>query len=544
MLSVNQSLKDSRRRGYVVYSCHFEMTRDPASSSRSAGRHPALRASEPELVVNKPESRAWRWAIPVGIFLGAAIVFGLFSWDRILQPSNHFHFLDLANSFLDGRLDTDSPTRHRGVKPKPEDRAGRQEAIDRHLTDGRGNAVGWNDWASVRRIKLTDDTVVRGVFPWSDQQGGQKNKFVGLDQTMRIIDPEKDIARGCGSPQRKCDETDYYVSFPPFPAVVFLPLVAIFGYNVNDVLFTVLNGALNCVLLFLLLEMLVVQGLSKRTRRENLILAILFGFGTVHFFSTIRGEVWFSALIMGVSLHMMYVMMATGTRHPFLAGLFLAMGMATRTPITFAFVFFALELFRDGDRMRWPGWAFLIRKGILFALPILVGGILLMFYNYYRFESPFEFGHKFLANGTRASIREHGLFSFWFLKNNLSAMITNPPVIDVFRPFIHITRHGLGLFWTTPVFLLLLWPKEFGAYARNAAITVGIVAIPLVFYQNTGWAQFGYRFGLDFMPYLFVLLAVGGRRFGRGFAVAFVLSILMNVLGAVTFDRIGMFYYD
>lgn len=478
------------------------------------------------------------------VFAVSAVILGLFAWDNVLGPSRHFHFLDMANSFLSGRLDTDTPKRFRNGSPRPEDRRGLQDAVNRHLGDGRGGTVGWNDWATVRVIKMTDGSEVKGVFPWSDQAGDQKKRFRTFDGSMRIIDPQLDIARDCGDPPRRCDETKNYVSFPPFPAFAMMPAFLVWGYDVNDVLFTVLNGALNALLLLLLLETLRTRGLSTRTTRENVVLTVLFTFGTVHFFSAIRGEVWFSALIMGVTLHILYVLLALQARHPFWAGLMLALGMATRTPIAFAFPFFALEILRDGDRLRWPGWGFALRKAVPFAIPILAVGFALMAYNYARFENPFEFGHTFLANGTRASIRDHGLFSPWFLRANLAAAITNPPIFSGTEPFIHITRHGLSLFFTTPALLFLFWPRTWGALGRNLAITAFLVAIPNLFYQNTGWAQFGYRFALDFMPYLFVLLAVGGRPFTRGFYVAVAMSLLINAFGAVTFDRMGMFYYD
>jgi hypothetical protein len=247
---------------------------------------------------------------------------------------------------------------------------------------------------------------------------------------------------------------------------------------------------------------------------------------------------------MGITLNTAYILLAVEARHPFWAGLMMALGMATRTPIAFAFPFFALEVFRDGDRLRWPGWGPLLKKGALFAAPVLAVGFALMAMNYARFENPFEFGHTYLANGTRASIRDHGLMSFWFLKNNLAAAFTNPPVIDGFPPFIHITRHGLSLLFTTPVLVYLLWPRRWDAFARNLLVAAAFVSIPDLFYQNTGWAQFGYRFGLDFLPFLFVMLAVGNRTFTKGFWVAFGVSIAMNALGAITFDRMGMFYYD
>jgi hypothetical protein len=89
-----------------------------------------------------------------------------------------------------------------------------------------------------------------------------------------------------------------------------------------------------------------------------------------------------------------------------------------------------------------------------------------------------------------------------------------------------------------------LWPKTFPPYARNLALAAFFVALPNLFYQNTGWAQFGWRFALDFMPFLFAMLAVGSRHFTKGFLVLCIYAFLMNALGAITFDRFPQFYYD
>ena len=64
-------------------------------------------------------------------------------------------------------------------------------------------------------------------------------------------------------------------------------------------------------------------------------------------------------------------------------------------------------------------------------------------------------------------------------------------------------------------------------------------------YQNSGWRQFGYRFSNDYSVFLFMLLAVGGRRFGALFHGAALWGVAWNLFGAVTFDRGGNFdrYY-
>ena len=76
-------------------------------------------------------------------------------------------------------------------------------------------------------------------------------------------------------------------------------------------------------------------------------------------------------------------------------------------------------------------------------------------------------------------------------------------------------------------------------------ITVACVAIPSLLYQNSGWFQFGYRFSLDYMVFLMMLLAIGGRPINLVTKMLIGVGIAINLFGAVTFDRHGEFYsYD
>ena len=49
------------------------------------------------------------WLNTTVIFLVTGAVLSLFAWERLAEPSPHFHFVDLAHSFRQGRLDTDTP---------------------------------------------------------------------------------------------------------------------------------------------------------------------------------------------------------------------------------------------------------------------------------------------------------------------------------------------------------------------------------------------------------------------------------------------------
>ncbi len=333
----------------------------------------------------------------------------------------------------------------------------------------------------------------------------------------------------------------FYVSFPPFPAVVMLPFVALHGYQFNDTSFTVFFGALNILLFFLLLERLSRSGDSPRSRKENLFLALMMGFGTVHFWACLRGEVWFTAQTMGVTLTCLYLLFAHQARRPFLAGLMLACASLTRTPLAFAFVFFLFELlFPDGrfDRdVLGVRRRETLKKGLLFAAPLLVFAAVMMWLNWTRFGSPLEFGHSHLWNNrVNAWVDNFGLFHPHYLQQNLKAAFLALPTFSA-RPLnIGFDGHGMSIFLTTPLFLLLLWPRRRARLSRALWASVVVVALPALFYQNDGYFQFGYRFSLDWTPFLFLLLAIGARKMDWKFIVLGLVGIYMGLWGAISFS--------
>jgi hypothetical protein len=135
-------------------------------------------------------------------------------------------------------------------------------------------------------------------------------------------------------------------------------------------------------------------------------------------------------------------------------------------------------------------------------------------------------------------IEKWGLFGYHYLAKNLGVALTSLPfwTPSGSTPF-QINLHGLALWVTTPLFVWLLWPRRTAVPHRALWITAACVAVPTLFYQNTGWLQFGYRFSNDYAIFLFALLAVGGYRFGRLFRAMAVLAILINGFGAWTFGR-------
>jgi hypothetical protein len=180
-------------------------------------------------------------------------------------------------------------------------------------------------------------------------------------------------------------------------------------------------------------------------------------------------------------------------------------------------------------------------------VPVVLALAFAALHNRARFGSAGEFGYRFLTVAWAARMEKWGLFSFHYLGRNLGVLLTSLPFHHPNgqpAPF-QINGHGLALWLTTPMYLWLLWPRLRAAPSLALWLTALAVAVPTLFYQNTGWLQYGYRFSNDYAPFLFALLAVGGRRFGPGFVGACAFAIVVNGFGALTFQRAGFsrFYF-
>jgi hypothetical protein len=354
-------------------------------------------------------------------------------------------------------------------------------------------------------------------------------------------------------------ENKWFISFPPFPALLMFPLVKLAGSpeNFRDGQFVVWLAGLGPAVLFLALEKLRRTTRSTRTEIENVRLAILFAFGTVYFFSAVQGTVWFAAHVVGVALAALFVLFALDAERPALAGLMLGFMFLTRPTTALVGVFFLIEAWRASDNGK--NREKLVRLLAMSALPVLGCLVFASWLNHARFHTwdPSAFGHEYLQVGWKTRIDRWGLFSFHYLPRNLAVMLGSLP----WKPFkgepevplealgmtfqvphYVISGHGLALWFTTPFYFWLLRPKNAGlsrgAWAAALAAAVGPLAMNLL-YQNSGWSQFGYRFSNDYAVFLFVMLAVSAERLGRRFWICAAWAVALNLFGAMSFERAG-----
>jgi hypothetical protein len=429
-----------------------------------------------------------RHRAPIGVFLVALGVYAAVAGGRLRRRSPDPHFSVQAAAWLQGRLD-----------------------IPRWPS-------GADDPAKVEEVVLDDGRVVQG------RRLATRGSFRVAGDGEVPLDRVKETRR-----------TLHYNSFPPFPSLLMIPQVLVHGEWANDVATTVVLAALVPAFFLVLLGRLRAAGLSARSPREDLWLTGLLGFGTVFFFSAVQGRVWFTAHVVGVLCAVLYVWASVEARRPVLAGLFLAFAVTTRVPMLFMAPLFLWEAWRLGPEGR-------VRRLVLFALPLAAVGALAAGYNLARFHELTEFGHSYLEVRQQAQIERYGLFDLHYLARNLAVALALLPELRPDWPYVSISGHGLALWFTTPALLLLLWPRLQSRWHRPLALVVAAVAGWSLLYQNSGWVQFGYRFSLDYIVPLVILLAIGGRplsRFARGLILV---GVAVNLFGAITFNRVHAIY--
>jgi hypothetical protein len=434
------------------------------------------------------------------LFAMGLAVYSVVAWGRIWRPSPAPHFVYQADAWLHGRASISPP-------------------------------LAGDDWAQVEAVVLDDGTQASG-------------RRLMTRPTFRTLDgrelPQARIKQSAGKTA--------YMSFPPFPTVVMLPGALVAGRAANDVIPTLLIAALILPLALAVLRRLAGAGLSRRSTGDDLWLVATLAFGSVVFFSAVQGKVWYTAHVVGVALALVYAWASIEARHPVVAGLALGAAALTRTAMAFMVLLFLCEAWRiHGGLGAWrTDRATLVRalRGPLvrFAAPVAAFAIAGMAYNVARFGAPTEFGHTYLEVRQQAQIEQYGLASYHYLARNLAVAFTLLPELTPRAPYVQISGHGLALWFTTPILWFVVWPRDTGPLHRTLWLCVAAVALPSLLYQNSGWVQFGYRFGLDYVALLVMLLAIGGRpltRFARALIVA---GIVINLFGAITFDRAWQYY--
>jgi 4-amino-4-deoxy-L-arabinose transferase-like glycosyltransferase len=326
-------------------------------------------------------------------------------------------------------------------------------------------------------------------------------------------------------------KSKFYVPFPPFPAVLLLPLVAVFGVSSTKVMFVSL--ILSVLSIFFLLKIL--KRLEIDSQYIVWIVAAFF-LGTAYWSSSLRSSsVWFFAHIVAVTCMLVAINEVLWKGRGLLAGLFLGLAFLSRQMSIYA-IFFLLILLIDRSSLKSFKWKVSNLLGFFFSLVLCVS--LYLLFNWIRFDNIFNTGYSYipLPGFLYERVARYGLFSPAYIPFNLLYMFIQGFHVEfssaTYLSSIAMDPFGTSITFASPFVFFAFWAKWKNKLLWGAWISISLMIFHTLLYYNNGYVQANaQRFTLDFLPIIIILVAFSLKSIPETIWKASVIySIILNVL--------------
>ena len=332
----------------------------------------------------------------------------------------------------------------------------------------------------------------------------------------------------------------YYVVYPPLPAFLITPLVALFGLDLNQTIVSVFIGAIAVVAAYLV-AMDVLRKPDEgqnRSQQPPLWAAALFGFGTIFWWLASTGSVWLIAQVFSVLFLLSAIHEAFNKARPMVIGLLVGASFWCRLPTILGILFFAGFIIARQPSQEWTVKIRVALKPL--ALLTAGAGIFVAFdmaYNYVRFGIPFDVAYWMIPGILQEPWFHLGLFNLAYIPENLVPFLTGLPSFTTTAPFMIAPITGLAIWFTTPAFIFTLKSNFREAVTWSAWIAIFAIAFVIFTKGLSGWG-FGYRYAVDFYPFLFVLAVRGmGRQLKWYHKLLIIMGIVVNFWGVIAFNK-------
>lgn len=320
----------------------------------------------------------------------------------------------------------------------------------------------------------------------------------------------------------------YFVVYPPAPALVLLPFVAIFGPGFNQRIASLIIAALSIGLFYLLL------GRFTKKHWIQIFLTLILAFGSNFFFTSLIGSSWHFAHVCAVFFSIL-ALLAASHKKPFLSGLALGAAFLSRLPVIMIFpvlIFLLLEKTDPKERGR-----------ILtnFFMPIISAIIIFGLYNFFRFGSISETGYSLIPGIMGEPWFQKGVFDVSYLARNIKACFASFPTVTTQFPYLLPSNYAMAIYLSSPALLLMFFTKTKETRVRFLFLSIILAALPGFMHATVGFTQFGYRFSLDYIVLLLLVLVWGFEKVGIKVCLLFtILSLIINFY-VVYLYKIGLF---
>jgi hypothetical protein len=288
----------------------------------------------------------------------------------------------------------------------------------------------------------------------------------------------------------------HYVIEAPLPALLLVPYVAVAGIAANQTLLAVVLAAIAVGAAWELGERL---GVEPKT--NTWICAFLLA-GTDLAWCAMLGDVWFIAHVSSVCFTMLALVELCGKRRGWLVALWAVCAAESRFTMALAIPVYAAMLARP--QRSWRSLA-------PFAGVLVAAASLWIWYNLARWGTLADIGYTTWYHQDPAGTPTGSPFQLRYLRYELWSFFWQYPDFASSIPWIRPSYSGVALTWTSPALLFAAWARRPRGLVAALWVAAALTAIPNFVYYVNGFAQYGMRHALDFIPFLVALMFLAAR---------------------------------
>ncbi len=303
----------------------------------------------------------------------------------------------------------------------------------------------------------------------------------------------------------------YYGVDGPVPALFMLPWVALWGNDANQTTVAIAFAAVATFLAWVLAERLGVTDLATKV-----FLTMFFVAGTDVWWCAELGDVWFLAHLCAVAFILGALVELCGKNRGWLVGVCGVLACGARFPEVAALPLLVWGLWSGAFAGAAPTREQRFKRLRSFGIVLACWAIAFVGYDELMWGTIVDIGHTVYYHADGWGQKTGSPFRLSYLPYEIYSYFFRAPVFlewlqQPVWPYVKPDGLGIALTFTSPALVLAFLAKTPRNVVIALWITTALVAAPSFFYYLNGWVQFGMRHMLDFLPFLFALMAIAVR---------------------------------
>lgn len=323
----------------------------------------------------------------------------------------------------------------------------------------------------------------------------------------------------------------FFVVYPPMPAILSLPFVYLFGNKFyQNYLSFLLGGAVT------VLTMAISWKVTK-SKKISIWSGFLIGLGSIVWFMSSVGSSWYLGQITACLFISLAILEGLTKKRPFVVGILLGAAYLSRIDTIVSLPFFLFLLRKN-----------FIKNAVAVGLGLAPFLVFNAVYNFVRYGVIWDQSYFLLPkvlHEENAPWFAKGVENPVYLLDNLKILFWSfPKILNTF-PYVQPSWMGLAIWITTPAFLFSIFAPLKDNLVKFSWFSILLIFLIVGSHGGTGFAQFGYRFAVDFYPFLTLLTVKGVKQTGLKWFhwVFLILGMLVNLWGVVWINKFGWVSY-